>query len=177
MKGYFSNGWFTKYHFKEKEGIFMTCIEAQALITRFIEDKLDEEQLLAFIKHMKQCPDCKDELEVYYTLIVGMHQLDNNEKLSGNFTEELDQTLKLHEERLKGKKRRLIQTKLGVSFFVSILLMSVLSILLWMLLNWKTTISEDEVRYPYLKVRQHLFYPPDSMLRNPYSNLEPEEKE
>lgn len=151
----------------------MTCIEAQSLITRFIDDTLEDEQLLKFIKHMKQCPECKDELEVYYTLIVGMYQLDNNKKLSSNFEEELNKKLKFHEERIKGHKRRVIQTKFGVSFVVTILLVTVLSILSFMLLNWKTSVVEEEkTMYPYLKAKHYFYYPIDNKLRNPYSNVQ-----
>ncbi len=151
----------------------MTCIEVQSLITRFIDDTLDDEQLTKFIKHIKQCPECRDELEVYYTLIVGMHQLDNNKKLSSNFEEELNTKLKLHEERIRGHKRHMIQIKFGISFVVTILLATVLSILFFMLFPWKTSVNEEEKsKHPYLKSKHYFYYPEDYKLRNPYSNIQ-----
>ena len=88
----------------------MTCLEAQSMITTFIEDQLDEEQLIEFIHHMRNCPDCMEELEVYYTLMVGMKQLDNNEKLSNNFAKELEEKLAYDESRIKGRKRVVLET-------------------------------------------------------------------
>ena len=48
----------------------MDCIEAQGLINRFIDDKLDEKALTDFLEHVKHCPSCYDavsytHLDVY----------------------------------------------------------------------------------------------------------------
>lgn len=68
----------------------MTCLEAQSKIMAFIEDKLPDDELREFIKHVKTCENCSEELEIYYTLIVGMRQLDENKNLSTNFKQELN---------------------------------------------------------------------------------------
>lgn len=151
----------------------MTCLEAQSMITAFIDDNLDDEQLTEFIHHMRNCPDCKEELEVYYTLIVGMKQLDNNEKLSNNFAQELEKKLSYHENRIRGHKRVMMETRLGVSAVITILLAVVLFQLGHMVLHWKSSpLKEDTGKYYYMKVKPHLFYPDDYALRNPYSGTE-----
>ena len=71
----------------------MTCLEAQSKIMAFIENKLPDDELKEFIKHVKNCDNCSEELEIYYTLIVGMKELDNEENLSTNFKKELDDKL------------------------------------------------------------------------------------
>ena len=63
----------------------MTCLEAQSNIMAFIEKKLPDDVIPDFVKHMRYCKNCREELEIYYTLIVGMHQVDNNQELSQNF--------------------------------------------------------------------------------------------
>lgn len=152
----------------------MTCLEAQSMITAFIDDNLDEEQLTEFIYHMRQCPDCKEELEVYYTLMVGMKQLDNNEKLSNNFSEELEKKLSYHENRIRDRKRMMIETKFGVATVVTVLLVVVLFQLGYMLLHLKGNVTQKEstVKYYYMKVKPYLYYPDDYTLRNPYSGTE-----
>lgn len=148
----------------------MTCLEAQSMITTFIEDQLDEEQLIEFIHHMRNCPDCMEELEVYYTLMVGMKQLDNNEKLSNNFAKELEEKLAYDESRIKGRKRVVLETKLGVTTFITIVLVFVLFQLGTMIHSLSRPSSGAEAgKYYYMKVKPHLFYPDDFKLRNPYS--------
>lgn len=147
----------------------MTCLEAQSMITTFIEGKLDDEQLEEFIHHMRNCPDCKEELEVYYTLMVGMKQLDNNEKLSNNFAKELEEQLSYHENRIKGKKRFELEKKFGAAFFITVLLVVVLVQLGVMIFAFRNRSSrEDTAKYYYMNVKPHLFYPDDYALRNPY---------
>ncbi len=83
----------------------MTCLEAQSNIMAFIEGKLPEDQIEDFVRHMKYCPNCFEELEIYYTLIVGMKQLDSNTELSHNFTKDLNDELDKLTNRLKNVKR------------------------------------------------------------------------
>ncbi len=71
----------------------MTCLEAQTKIMAFIDNKLKDEDLYAFVKHIKSCNNCAEELEIYYTLLVGMKQLDNHENLSTDFKKELNHKL------------------------------------------------------------------------------------
>ena len=59
----------------------MDCREAQALIVPFIEGKLNDEQNEKFIAHIETCSECYDELEVYYIVIVGVKQLDEDTQI------------------------------------------------------------------------------------------------
>ena len=150
----------------------MTCLEAQSMITAFIEDNLDDKELIELIQHMRQCPDCKEELEVYYTLMVGMKQLDNNEKLSNNFAEELERKLSYHENRIRGHNRRVMKTKATVSIVITTVLVFVLFQLGTMIHNLnKPNTSGESGKYYYMNVKPHLFYPDDFKLRNPYGGI------
>ena len=57
----------------------MNCLEAQSKIMAFIENKLPDDELREFIKHVRSCKNCYEELDIYYTLIVGMKQLDESD--------------------------------------------------------------------------------------------------
>lgn len=100
----------------------MTCLEAQSNIMAFIEKKLPDDQISNFVRHMKNCPNCSEELEIYYTLIVGMRQLDNNEELSHNFKKELDDELNRLNNRVRNVKRFKLST-FGIIFVACIVLM------------------------------------------------------
>ena len=78
----------------------MTCLEAQSNIMAFIEKKLPDDVIPGFVKHMRYCKNCREELEIYYTLIVGMHQVDNNQELSQNFAKDLENELNRLEHRV-----------------------------------------------------------------------------
>lgn len=83
----------------------MNCFEAQSKIMAFIENKLPDEELREFIKHVRNCDNCAEELEIYYTLIVGMKQLDESDVISVNFLEELEQKMDDEMTRMTAVKR------------------------------------------------------------------------
>ncbi len=78
----------------------MTCMKAQGLITAFIYDKLDIGELEEFIRHIRSCDGCREELEVYYALLTAMNQLDEDKNLSDDFNQELREKLDHAEERI-----------------------------------------------------------------------------
>ena len=82
----------------------MDHLEAQSYIMPFIEGKIPEEKQVDFVLHMRNCPKCYDELETYYTLIVGMRQLSDNKKISTDFKKSLDQDLTKLLSKAKGRK-------------------------------------------------------------------------
>ena len=97
----------------------MTCLEAQSNIMAFIEKKLPDDVIPDFVKHMRYCKNCREELEIYYTLIVGMHQVDNNQELSQNFAKDLENELNRLEHRVKQAKRFKFST-FGLVFGVAV---------------------------------------------------------
>jgi predicted anti-sigma-YlaC factor YlaD len=48
----------------------------------YIRDELTDEELKEFLEHTKSCPSCRDELEIYFTVEVGIRQLDSE---TGNY--------------------------------------------------------------------------------------------
>ena len=83
----------------------MNCLEAQSKIMAFIENKLPDDELREFIKHVRSCKNCYEELEIYYTLIVGMKQLDEEDNISTDFENALDKKLEEEMNRLTTVKR------------------------------------------------------------------------
>ncbi len=55
----------------------MTCKETERLVMPYIKDELTDEELGQFLEHMESCPDCREELEIYFTVNVGITQLDS----------------------------------------------------------------------------------------------------
>ena len=94
----------------------MEHLEAQSYIVPFIEGKIPDDKQGDFYVHMKNCPACKEELQIYYTLIVGMRQLDNNESICRDFGKSLDGDL----SRLGSKVSRRKSIKFSAFSFVVI---------------------------------------------------------
>jgi len=83
----------------------MDCKRAMELMTQFINDRLDAEDIQAFLDHIDSCPECREELEVNYSLMTAMKQLDEDTDLSDNYIEELNQKIEIcYLEELKRKR-------------------------------------------------------------------------
>ena len=82
----------------------MNHLEAQSYIMPFIEGKVPDNKQEDFVMHMKNCKKCHEELEIYYTLLVGMKQLDNKSKLSTDFSKDLEAELKAMGHHVRKKK-------------------------------------------------------------------------
>ena len=54
----------------------MICREAERLVMPYINGSITDEELKAFVEHIDHCPDCREELEIYFTVDVGIRQLD-----------------------------------------------------------------------------------------------------
>lgn len=101
-------------------------MKAQGLITPFIQNKLSIEELEEFLDHIDSCPNCREELEVYYALLTAMKQLDEDKNLSSNFVQELNEKLEKSQEKIIHAKYTyyrkitvLIFTMIFLAFFIS----------------------------------------------------------
>ena len=46
----------------------MNCLETQKRIRAFLDGTLPDPEMEAFLSHMDTCKDCREELEIYYTV-------------------------------------------------------------------------------------------------------------
>ena len=58
----------------------MNCKQAQRLLVPYINGELDEKEEGEFVKHIRHCSECYEELEVYATVFAGIRQLDGAEE-------------------------------------------------------------------------------------------------
>ncbi len=56
----------------------MTCREAEQMIMPYINGQLTDEELEEFLIHVKDCSECREELEIYFTVDCGIRQLDDD---------------------------------------------------------------------------------------------------
>lgn len=71
----------------------MDCKEAQEWVVPFVKKELPKEKLEAFLHHIRNCKECREELEIYYTVNTYVESLDRDwfttYNLKGAFEAEL----------------------------------------------------------------------------------------
>lgn len=80
-----------KRHTLKKEKIM--CKEAAKMVIPYIQEQLAGKELKNFVNHIKDCPECREELETYYIVYKGLMQLDEKEELPMNMVEALNAEL------------------------------------------------------------------------------------
>lgn len=101
----------------------MECKRAMELMTQFINEQLDAEDVQAFLDHIDSCPECREELEVTYSLMTAMKQLDGDTDLSDNYIEELNQKIETcYLDELK-RKRSCIRRRIVLGVVVVLLVL------------------------------------------------------
>lgn len=91
----------------------MECKEVQKKIHNFIDDELDSKESLDFIEHIRNCPNCKEELSIEFLVITGLQRLDSAEAF--DLQKELNDKIKTNEE--NAMKRRKM-SRIGFLFII-----------------------------------------------------------
>lgn len=75
----------------------MKCEECRQEIKNYISDSMNKRDMEAFLGHIKECPDCYDELETYYTIHAGIKYLEEPRTGSYNIAEMFEEDIALKE--------------------------------------------------------------------------------
>lgn len=70
----------------------MNCKDAEKKIPYFLQDELDGSKLEAFVEHVENCPECKEELSIQFLVAEGLERLEggNNFNLQKELLMKLD---------------------------------------------------------------------------------------
>ncbi len=74
------------------------CKDVQAKFMPFIDGKLDAKELEKFTRHVRGCRECREEYDIYYSMIMGMRYLESDGL--GEFKIDAEQQLKEAEDYL-----------------------------------------------------------------------------
>ena len=91
----------------------MDCKEACRKIRDYLERNLDIEEVEKFLAHMKECPDCYEELELYFTLDRSLKQLDSDDFQVGDMKKALEEDIREQSARVSNHYRMLILRYIG----------------------------------------------------------------
>jgi hypothetical protein len=105
----------------------MNCKEAQRLLVSYINGELKEKEEEEFIRHVRHCSECYEELEVYSTVFAGIRQLDGGE-------EEIDYRT-LVEDSLKTSEEDIMDEHF-LGLYTLLLRSAALLALVYMIVRW-----------------------------------------
>ncbi len=54
----------------------LDCKKNLKMVMPYIRNKLSQEETEEFLDHIKRCKTCREELEIYFTIEVGLNNLD-----------------------------------------------------------------------------------------------------
>lgn len=111
--------------------IYMTCEEAERLVMPYINGSITDQELEGFLKHIDHCPECREELEIYFTVDVGIRQLDEGSG-SYNIKGALETALELSRQRIHSLDiLRTAVYAVNTLCFWSVLLVLILQLRIW----------------------------------------------
>ncbi|WP_026504777.1 anti-sigma factor family protein [Butyrivibrio sp. NC3005] len=81
----------------------MTHKQAEHDIAAFLDGTLENDELAAFLEHIEQCEDCKEELTIQFIVGTGMKRLEDGNAF--NLVAELDEQINMAKKRLRSSRR------------------------------------------------------------------------
>ena len=91
----------------KKKSNKLSCYEVQHSIKEYLLEEMSVEEAAAFVKHVRSCPACREELEEYYAFSSALMQLealdDGEEK--GNFFLNIEKRLERTELAVMKQKK------------------------------------------------------------------------
>ncbi|MGL5260372.1 MAG: zf-HC2 domain-containing protein [Lachnospiraceae bacterium] len=81
----------------------MNCKEIEKCIPLFIDNTLDEHDLIEFINHIEICEDCREELNIQFLVMAGMTLLEDG--TSYDLDEEMRQLIITAKRKLVFKRK------------------------------------------------------------------------
>ncbi|MCQ2492202.1 MAG: hypothetical protein MJ087_04090 [Lachnospiraceae bacterium] len=70
-----------------------------------MNNQLDDEELDEVLRHIKNCPRCLEEVELFYTLSEGIRQMESDEITIYNFPESFEQKRHQDMKDVHGRKK------------------------------------------------------------------------
>lgn len=111
----------------------MTCRTFESRIPAYIAGQLEIEEMQDFLDHAKTCGECYEELEITYSVMQGIRQLDSEDGLATEDILSLDSSLSLAEERVhRFTMARIVKYALSTAAFWSVLCTLWFQLRLWL---------------------------------------------
>lgn len=105
----------------------MDCKQFERLIPDFIQQEMDYRTLNKFIKHIENCPKCKEELVIQFLIAEGMVRLEEGSAFDLN--KELELRIQESKRKIKSHNRFV-----GLSILLELIIIFVIvAVIVWIL--------------------------------------------
>lgn len=109
----------------------LTCREAEKMVMPYIDEELGEEALDEFLEHIEGCESCREELEIYYTVSIGLRQLDSGTGVY-DITGALEESMELAWLKVRAARlRRVVSYAVGTLCTTGVLIVLILQFRIW----------------------------------------------
>ncbi len=101
----------------------LTCYQVQHSVKEYLLDEMSLENAAAYVKHVRSCKTCREELEEYYAFASALMQweaLDTGEK-KGNFFLNIEKRLERTEQAAAKQKKEHLARRLVYTLLVVVL--------------------------------------------------------
>lgn len=106
----------------------MNCRETRKHINQFIEDELEGRLLQDFMKHVTECPECREELAIQYLVSEGIQHLEKGSTF--DLQGQLDKKMESAGKKVRARKRVIaFMYLIEVIAILAVILMTILVIL------------------------------------------------
>ena len=96
----------------------MNCFDAQNLSMQYVNGELSNEKLEGFLRHVCNCEDCKEELEICFTIVNGMKELEGEKIHTSNFKQAFEDMLSNSLKAVEKKSKEFIRKLIIVDFIL-----------------------------------------------------------
>ena len=105
----------------------MECLKAQTCITSYVEGNLRDQELKEFLLHVRWCNNCREELEIYYTLMEATRQLDEGLLTTNDFMKELEDKINDELNEIYQEEERIVRNRFMafIAVFCLVLIMTI----------------------------------------------------
>jgi hypothetical protein len=93
----------------------MKCNEFIKMIPKFVNDTMEIEYYDEFIGHVKNCKDCKEDLEINYMIQVGLNRIEDDSTKSFDIRGEMERQLIRYEEKADIIYKRKVYKKVTIA--------------------------------------------------------------
>ncbi len=93
----------------------MDCKQAQNSMDQYLNNNLSDNDLEAFISHVKGCASCREDLEIYYVIEMAAKYLEEDDKESYDIVKYLNQDM---DDKLQALYHRRKNRKVLILLFI-----------------------------------------------------------
>lgn len=77
----------------------MDCKEIERMIPQYLNGQLDEKSTKAYLKHIKKCESCYEEMEISYMATIGLERLESGASI--DIEKEIKRLIEQSEKQIK----------------------------------------------------------------------------